>query len=138
MCGSPAATQSLGPTNCICFANCRDDLFMTGGNKTLRVWEIDEKNHKIRPKDCNLGPIKRIVNCIQLSKNDQFMYCGTTSGDVLRINTNTCYVKDFGPQKEKFSLGIKSLQVLPSGNILLGTGDGVVAELEVSTYKKLK
>ena len=31
LCGSPAATQSLGPTNCICFANCRDDLFMTGG-----------------------------------------------------------------------------------------------------------
>lgn len=34
---------------------------------TLRVWEVDEKNRKIRPKDCNLGQMKRIVKCVKVS-----------------------------------------------------------------------
>ena len=35
---------------------------------TLRVWEvaITEKTRKILPTDCNLGQLKRIVNCIEV------------------------------------------------------------------------
>jgi len=40
---------------------------------------------KIVPTDCNLGQLKRIVKCIQVSEDDQYMYCGTTSGDVLQV-----------------------------------------------------
>ena len=31
LCGSPAATQSVGQVYCLAFANSRDDLFVTGG-----------------------------------------------------------------------------------------------------------
>ena len=36
---------------------------------TLRVWEvaITEKTRKILPTDCNLGQLKRIVNCIEVN-----------------------------------------------------------------------
>ncbi len=36
---------------------------------TLRVWEVsvNEKTRKIIPTDCNLGQLKRIVNCIEVS-----------------------------------------------------------------------
>ena len=39
------------------------------------------------PTDCNLGQLKRIVNCIEVSEDDQYMYCGTTSGDVIQVYT---------------------------------------------------
>ena len=52
---------------------------------TLRVWELKE-GRKIVPTDCNLGQLKRIVNCVQFSDDDQYMYCGTSSGDVLQVN----------------------------------------------------
>ena len=55
---------------------------------TLRVWELKE-GRKIVPTDCNLGQLKRIVNCVQFSDDDQYMYCGTSSGDVLQVNTCT-------------------------------------------------
>lgn len=36
---------------------------------------------------------------------------------------------EYGPLKEKYSQGVTALQLLPSGNILVGTGDGKVAEI---------
>ena len=52
---------------------------------TLRVWELNAHTRKITPTDCNLGQLKRIVNRIQVSAQDQHMYCGTTSGDILQV-----------------------------------------------------
>jgi len=45
------------------------------------------------------------------------------------VNIETYLFRHFGPQKDKFSQGVTALQLLPSGNLLLGTGDGVVAEV---------
>ena len=42
-----------------------------------------------------------------MSDDGTHMYCGTTSGDVLLVNINTCLLKQFGPQKDKYS------QVIP-------------------------
>lgn len=47
----------------------------------------------------------------------------------LQVNIETYLFRHFGPQKDKFSQGVTALQLLPSGNLLLGTGDGVVAEV---------
>ena len=58
---------------------------------TLRVWELNPQTHKIIPTDCNLGQLKRIVNCIQVSDDDQYMYCGTTSGDVIQVTPKQIY-----------------------------------------------
>ena len=32
------------------------------------------------------------------------MLCGTSTGDTLLVNVNTCLLKEYGPQKEKYSL----------------------------------
>lgn len=55
---------------------------------TLRVWELNPKIRKVLPTDCNLGQLKRVVKCIKISDEDEFMYCGTTSGDVLQVCTS--------------------------------------------------
>ncbi len=36
--------------------------------------------------------------------DSEHMYCGTTSGDLLLVNTKTCLLKQYGPPKDKFSL----------------------------------
>lgn len=36
---------------------------------TLRVWELDLPNRKIRPTECQTGQLKRIVKCLEVSEN---------------------------------------------------------------------
>ena len=47
----------------------------------------------------------------------------------LQVNISTYLFRHFGPQKDKFSLGVIALKLLPSGNLLLGTGEGKIAEI---------
>ena len=54
----------------------------------------------------------------------------------LQVNIETCLFRHFGPQKEKFSQGVTALQMLPSGKFLLGTGEGVVAEVTGAPHFK--
>jgi len=138
VCGAPAAVLSAGTTYCVSFANNSNDTFVTGGNKTLRVWELDVQNRIIRPTDCNMGQLKRIVKCIQVSEDDEYIYCGTTSGDILQINMRTKLLCHYGPAKEKFSLGVNSLSLMGQGEILLGAGDGTVALLKGEAFKKIR
>lgn len=64
---------------------------------------------------------------VQVSSDDKFFYCGTTTGDILAINMVTNTFQVVGPEKEKFSLGVTSLLALPSGEFVVGAGDGTVA-----------
>lgn len=118
-----------------------------GYSGTLRVWELDVINRKIKPTDCQTGKLKRIVKCIevsrafqsvlqvfhplarfsladvlfdptfnwccpcwlhltitQISEDDQFIYCGTTTGDIMKINMKTRLLASCGPVKAKYSL----------------------------------
>ena len=138
ICGAPAAVPSSGTSYVVAFSNHNDELFVTGGNKTLRVWELDLPNRKIRPTDCNMGQLKRIIKCIKVAEDDQSFYCGTTSGDILEINMKTRLFRHYGPQKEKFSLGIQALQILKTGDVLIGAGDGTVALLKGQSYKRMR
>lgn len=140
LCGHQAAIQSAGAVSAIAFSKHSDNLFATGGDLTLRIWEvsINEKTRKIIPTDCNLGQLKRIVNCIEMCDDGEHMYCGTTSGDVMLVNINTCLLKQFGPQKDKYSQGIAVLKLLPSGDLIIGTGEGTVAAIRGKTYKRFK
>ncbi|XP_057311952.1 cilia- and flagella-associated protein 52-like isoform X2 [Hydractinia symbiolongicarpus] len=137
VCGAPAAVLSAGTTYCVAFAHNDNNLFITGGNKTLRVWELDVQNRIIRPTDCSMGQLKRIVKCIQVSKDDQYIYCGTTSGDVLQVNVRTKLLCHYGPTKDKFSLGVVSISLMDSSEILIGAGDGTVALVGGDNFKKL-
>jgi len=138
ICGAPAAVLSAGTSFCVAFAKNDNNVFVTGGNKTLRVWELDASNRIIRPTDCNMGQLKRIVKCIQVSDDDQYIYCGTTSGDVLMINMKTKLLAHYGPPKEKFSQGILSLHLLSNSEILVGAGDGTVGLIKGESFKKVK
>lgn len=40
----------------------------------------------------------------QFAEDDQFIFCGTTSGDIMKINLKTGLLSDCGPVKTKYSL----------------------------------
>ncbi len=72
------------------------------------------------------------------SESEDVFYCGTTSGDILTIGYPTGAFKAIGPEKNKFSLGINSLQWLKNGDILAGSGAGNIYLLAPNTFKTKK
>ena len=46
-----------------------------------------------------------------------------------QVNLSTRLIRYYGPQKNKLSCGIHALQLLPSGDMLVGSGEGTLAIL---------
>jgi WD40 repeat protein len=135
ICGSPAQHKSAGITHCLAASPVNDNIFFTAGNNTLRIWELDLPNRKIRPLDVNLGQTKRVTKSIVVG-TDSF-FCGTTTGDILEIAFSGVF-KCIGPEKNKYSLGVTALQRLKTGDLLAGSGDGKIMLLDARTLKPKK
>ncbi|CAF4761657.1 unnamed protein product, partial [Rotaria sp. Silwood1] len=138
VCGSAAQHKSAGITYCLAVSKEDEFQFYSGGNGTLRFWQLDVANRKIRPTDINTGIVKRIVKCMTVSLDGVFLYCGTTTGDILMIYIPATQFKSIGPEKKKYSMGITSMQALINGDVLIGTGEGKVHITEKETFKSLK
>lgn len=74
-----------------------------------------------------------------------YVFCGTTSGDILGINMKSCFLQFLVPHKERFSLGVSALSFIAAQDchtleFLLGTGDGLLGryEIKISRDKKDK
>ncbi|XP_065549457.1 cilia- and flagella-associated protein 52 isoform X2 [Lathamus discolor] len=137
ICGSPASAQNSGNATIVVCSSYRDEMFVTAGNNTVRVWELDLPNRKIRPAECRTGHLRRVATCVKMADDDSYFYIGTSSGDVLKMNTNHKLMTDFGPQK-MFSLGVTALVLLKTGNSIVGTGEGIVALCKGSDYQVMK
>ncbi|KAM4603483.1 cilia- and flagella-associated protein 52 [Polymixia lowei] len=138
ICGSPASAHSAGHCLTIQYSNTNDNVFISAGHGTLRVWELDLPNRKIRPTECQTGHLKRVVKCIEIQEDDQFVLCGTTSGDIMKVNLKTGLLSGCGPVKQKHSRGVNALKILKSGDVLVGSGDGRFALCSGTTFKTLK
>ncbi|KAJ3000626.1 Cilia- and flagella-associated protein 52 [Globomyces sp. JEL0801] len=141
ICGSPASSDSSGVTLALTYLNKNDLQFVTGGFGTLRVWELNPEKRKVRSSDCQTGQIKRIVKCIAVDDNDEFMYCGTTTGDLQQVSLKSRLFKNAGPPKAKelFSKGILSAALSPKNDsVIVGCGDGTIATLGLPKLNILK
>ena len=49
------------------------------------MWEIDRENRKVRPTEVRLGQLKRDIRCLVIDENDEYLYTGTKSGDILKV-----------------------------------------------------
>ncbi|NXX44697.1 CFA52 protein, partial [Tricholaema leucomelas] len=138
ICGSPASARRAGNATVLLCSSSRDEIFVTAGNGTIRAWELDVANRKIYPTECQTGQLKRVITCIKMADDDNYFYVGTSSGDVLRVTTRNKLMTNYGPQKEKFSLGVTALLLLKTGDLVVGTGGGIVALCKGSNYKVMK
>ncbi|KAL7404605.1 hypothetical protein ABVT39_017060 [Epinephelus coioides] len=138
ICGSPALAHSAGYCLTVQYSNTNDNIFVSAGSGTLRVWELDLTNRKIRPTECQTGKLKRIVKCVEITEDDRFIFCGTTSGDIMKVNMKTGLLSDCGPVKTKYSLGVNVLRILKSGNLLVGSGSGTFTLCSCTNFRTLK
>lgn len=135
ICGSTAANDMALTVR---FFNNRDDMLVTGGAYNLRVWQFDLPNRKIRPTDCQLGQLKRVITSVTIDDEDEFMYCGTKTGDVLQVSLTRALFKISGPAKKPFPLGVTCVARTKKGNIIVGSGDGTVALLKKDDLSVIK
>jgi WD40 repeat protein len=131
ICGTPAATDTALT---VTFFNNNNFQLVTGGNYHVVVWAFDLANKKLRPTPVKLGQIKRVTTNVLLNHDDTFVYCGTETGDFLEVSLDRALFKRSCP-KQCFSLGITCSALLPTGDMLVGTGDGVIARIEQGTLK---
>ena len=93
ICGHPASPDSSGTTLAVKF---HENGFVTGGVNTLRNWTIDHQRRKLVPSECKLGQIKRVVECLGVHGGN--VYCGTSTGDVLKVDIQSGLFKSHGPK----------------------------------------
>jgi len=140
ICGSPAAQDSAYSAR---WLKNRNDRLVTAGNYHLRVWQVDVGMPKLHAMDAKMGNMKRVIQCITVDESDEFAYCGTKTGELLKFKIDRDPIQSFNDPdrvrptlkeytKERFGKGVKSCRVLvnPSTgntNIIIGAGDGTVA-----------
>eukprot|EP00898_Chlorokybus_atmophyticus_P004018 jgi/Chlat1/4617/Chrsp293S00812 len=129
ICGSPTATDFVLT---VAFFRGTHTRLVTAGNGNLTVWEFDRDNRK----ECHLGQLKRLTHTIAIDASDEFVYAGTASGDLMQVSLKQRLFKNSGPAAPKhISQGIVSSVLLPSGDILVGGGDGTIALIPKATLK---
>ncbi|XP_077381780.1 cilia- and flagella-associated protein 52 [Festucalex cinctus] len=119
------------------YSNTNDNIFVCAGRGTLQIWELDECN-KIKPTDCILGKLKRTVRCIEFAPDDEYIFCGTSSGDILKIHAKTKCLSHYGPLKTKHNLGANVLKALSTGELLVGSGFGTLTLCSTANFKAIK
>jgi len=141
ICGEDAAIPSAGNATVVACAKQNENQFVTAGDLTLRVWNLDLENRKIRPVECQMGLFKRCIKCVEISSDDSYFLAGTTSGDILNMNMQTCKLINCGPEKNDkdrscFPRGVSGIKILDKERLVVATGGGEVFLVKGNNYKK--
>eukprot|EP00163_Fabomonas_tropica_P027387 TRINITY_DN525_c0_g1_i2.p1 TRINITY_DN525_c0_g1~~TRINITY_DN525_c0_g1_i2.p1 ORF type:complete len:628 (+),score=192.17 TRINITY_DN525_c0_g1_i2:410-2293(+) len=123
--------------NCVSFLNHANTTMITGGKDNLSIWEFDQENRKLIKNPCQLGKNTRTILSMAIDADDETVYCGTLSGDVMRISIRNNKFLGSGP-KARLACGISSLALTHSGDILVGSGDGTIALLRKANLRNVR
>lgn len=93
--------------------------------------------------DVKLGSVRRVVISLAITPDDHIAYCGTTTGDVLKVKIDRNEIISFkdpdqqvpqmiGVTKERFAKGVRAIRCIVNPatgntNVLVGAGDGTLA-----------
>lgn len=84
ICGTPTCKDF---TVALKFLNRSGNSLVTCGNYNLNVWVYDEQTNKLVPSSVQLGQLRRCFTCLAVDAADEYVYCGTATGDVLQVLT---------------------------------------------------
>jgi len=133
----------------------RGECFVVAGDNMLRLWMLNKEQRNIQGLDGTFAKIKRQILCAVIDCLDEYVYCGTSTGDIMKIKLNFsynatvvtpcssptlvgCFAKYPAAKKrggsaravELYSKGITSLYLIADGGgdctMIVGSGDGVV------------
>lgn len=85
----------------------------------IQILTVDKVYKKIQSLNANFGNVKRQFTCASIDHNDEYVYCGTKTGDIFEINIDKAIYKRVGPVKKLFSLGITTVKILANRGIYL-------------------
>ncbi|KAL1117056.1 hypothetical protein AAG570_004384, partial [Ranatra chinensis] len=155
ICGAFSSNRNAGDAVTLGILNNRPPCFITGGVSTLKVWTLCPKAKSVKGWDVAMGKIKRKVTCIEVEKNDKYAYCGTSTGDIVKVGLNFsedpkeyqpiktprmigCYAKlplkksppGKPPTCDLYKMGVRQLILLDNNLMVVGAGDGTVEMIE--------
>merc|ERR1712232_944903 len=81
--------------------------------------------------------VKRVSTNLVVSTDDSLAYVGTQTGDLLELNLERALFKRtcVGANKHCFPLGITCSKRLNCGDLIIGTGEGVIARVCPTVFK---
>ncbi|EAT39137.1 AAEL009035-PA [Aedes aegypti] len=148
ICGVTATKETTGDALKVCGLNQRWTTFVSGGDQNLRVWHIDRDRKRLNVQDVAVGKLRREFTGMCITENDEILYVGTMSGDIVKIRLNVssnpnapmpdktpvmlgCFGKHnprkpVGKDCEKYHYGVRDLLILPNGSLIIGAGDGTI------------
>jgi len=123
ICGLPAGNDQ---PRAVSFYKNDSLKLATAGNNHVTLWNVDLANKKLRATPCKLGQLKRICTNLAISEDDKFVFCGTDSGDLMKINLETGLFQHMGKNLKNYPQGITSTLILGNGDLICGTGAGLL------------
>ncbi|XP_066256318.1 cilia- and flagella-associated protein 52 [Euwallacea similis] len=156
VCGAHASRGVQGEATVLLPMMRRGQCFVTAGDCHLAVWTINVEARNVKSIDVSMSKLKRKVLCIDRNEQDDVMFCGTSTGDVLKIRLNfhqdveilepvktPCVVGCFARITKKklrrgsvdlYQQGVRSIKRLFSGELIIGAGDGTL-DLAIESEK---
>jgi len=140
LCGGPAHTDTA---LCCQFLNKREDRFVTAGTYHARVWQMDPVKKKCHVIDVKMGAVRRFIQCIAITPDDEFAMCGTETGDVLKLKIKRDEMRSYNDpdtiipalaaaSKDRLSQGVLVMRCVEHAgkvHVLCGGGDGTICFL---------
>jgi cilia- and flagella-associated protein 52 len=139
VCGGSAHKDTV---LCCQFLNNREDRFVTAGDYHARVWQVDLLKMKVHVIDVKVGKVRRSFCCIAISPDDHLAFCGTETGDLLRLKIDRDEMRSYndpdtvipelaGASKDRLPQGILCARCYINPDtgklqILVGGGDGTI------------
>ncbi|XP_022177285.1 cilia- and flagella-associated protein 52-like [Myzus persicae] len=150
LCGSSSVKSTAGISTVLKAVNSRNKCFLVAGDNILRLWTLNKEQRNLQGLDTSFAKIKRKILCTEIDRLDEYAYCGTSTGDVLKIKLNFpadlavqkpsssptlvgCFAKypakkrTSGVTVELYSKGVTSLRLYgDDGTMIVGSGNGVI------------
>ncbi|XP_026820335.1 cilia- and flagella-associated protein 52-like [Rhopalosiphum maidis] len=153
LCGSSSVKSTAGISTVLKAVNSRNRCFLVAGDNMLRLWTLNKEQRNLQGLDTSFAKIKRKILCTVIDCLDEYAYCGTSTGDVLKVKLNFpadvtdqkpsasptlvgCFAKypaaagkkrSAGVMVELYSKGVTSLLLFADdGTMIVGSGNGVV------------
>jgi WD40 repeat protein len=98
ICGAPAGPDAALSVK---WFHGRSDRFVSAGTFHVRVWQVDFSLPKLHSIDVKMGTVRRVATCMSITDNDEFAYCGTETGDILKIKIDRDEIRSFNDPDTK-------------------------------------
>lgn len=100
LCGSSTVKSTAGLSTVLKSVHLRSECFVVAGDNMLRLWTFNKEQRNVQGLDALFAKIKRKILCTEIDRLDEYAYCGTSTGDFLKVKLNfSCDTSVVTPSK---------------------------------------